>query len=568
MAAIRTQESGSGKPGFPLRLASKRGRPARPRSAARPAAGGAVVQLSALQRSAGNAAVATLVHGTAAPDRASAIAPFCLQRKGAKTAAVPAAKAPAKKRGMQPENVNNYGALVVGLEDQIEHWKKPVPINLAPFGTEHLLHRHGELLAQLHQALLLISKDPESSLALWQALSPRFNTEVGRAVKFGLQPEAITLTRDNLTYASEKLFYPAAYWAAKAVKKSEGHIEAPDMAVMAEKLKGAEQVAIDSKKLFEDATKMASGMVDAKLLQFDFGAVFDIVHMKGTIEEKLEAARKNGVATTAADLVSKVSGASAALMKQTSYVGQKYCSIMGKRLLAKGGEAAAKKAGELASLAKKFEGLGKAAEKVAKFAVVLAIINDYKNLVVALASGDYSAAIDAGVDLLTDAAPLAFGADLAGPLAVGIVVVKAQFEAIRLAAAFIRWCKDETVRQAALDFIEDCTKLAKGAAYDLVADAEILLDPTRASLHSIAARQIEAEGQRVAAGLRVLGSHVSATEKTTIGAYPDVKKSLGKDALSALDMPQDSALIATQQVGDVFKGANNMARYVKFAYTN
>ncbi len=498
-----------------------------------------------LQRSAGNAAVTRLI----------------VQRKET-------VKAAQKVAHDAPATVNNYGALIVGFEDQIEHWKKPGPIATGAFTPDMLNRRHRGMLQATHDALVQMHTAPQDALAAWEPLASQLHGEVAKAAKAGLDKEAIDLTYEHLEYASDKLFYPAAYWAAKNEKKAEGHLESPDMVAMEGKAKQAEKAVIDAKKVFEDSAKMAAGLVDAKQLPVEVGGIIDLVEMNGTMAEKLALAHKRGWAVTMADLTAKLTAVSGSLLNQASTIGLKYCEHMGTKLLREGGEAAAKKAADLAKTAERFKELGKKAAKIGEAAAMIAIAVDVYNIVDALAQGDYGAARDAAVDALTDAAPLAFGADIAGPLAVGIVVVKAQIEVIHLAAEFIRWCKDETVRQAAMSFVDDCTKLAKGAAFDLVADAEIALDPSKASVHAIAQRQIVGEAQRVAAGLRTLGSHVSATEKNAIGAYPDVVRSLGKEAIDAMAMPFDEPLLAVEQVGAVFKGANRMARHVRYTYTN
>jgi hypothetical protein len=169
-----------------------------------------------------------------------------------------------------------------------------------------------------------------------------------------------------------------------------------------------------------------------------------------------------------------------------------------------------------------------------------------------------------------DGAPLALGEDLAGPLSIAIIAVKADLEAIRL-AAFIRWCKDEMVRQASLDFVGQCNVIAKGGARSLVADCDLLLNASNPKIQAAALERANREAAKVSKALKDLSSHVTTKAKDAIGGYPPVVAALGRPALTAMAVvydEKDGVLLVAQQIDDVFKGANAMAKFVKKNYTN
>jgi hypothetical protein len=153
----------------------------------------------------------------------------------------------------------------------------------------------------------------------------------------------------------------------------------------------------------------------------------------------------------------------------------------------------------------------------------------------------------------------------------GIIVVKAELEAIKLAAAFIRWCKDEMVRQAALDFVNGCNVIANGAARALVADCYLFINATNQKVRDMALAQANREAAKVSKEIGTLSTHVTSRAKNAIGGYPPVVAALGGDAMTAMTViydENDGALLVAQQIDIVFKGANAMAKYVGENYRN
>lgn len=510
-------------------------------------AGNTTDHLLDLQRRAGNAAVVHL-----------------LQRKTAPTKVTPHAG-----KSKKAENVNNYTALINGLEDTFGDWPKlgALPINVAPSNPANVLPRHHELLLNARTAAVMMRSTPDTALELWEPTSAQIRAEVAKGTRLGLPKDYSDIPYARLKAMNDHVFIPAAYYAAKREKIANTTLAAPDIEQVRPKMQRAEKVLVDSKQLYDETKKLVLEGA-GNVAKWDTGKlpdIVDLVNLPGSLEDKVAYARKHGIAGTATELVGKVTGAAGTLIGLAAHMGKSYTAAVSKIALAKGNTALVSK---MAQLGEKFEGMAKRAEKVARFAGAVVILADYIKLVTAIADRDWDAVTDAGVDLLTDAAPFVFGAELAGPLAVGVVAVKGVMEAIHLAADFSRWCRDETVRLACEEFVRQCIGLSDNRAKALVAECEILLDPSKASLHELAYKQAVVAAKNVSAGLRVLDSHVSATTKNTIGAYPGVVKSLGKDALTAMAMPMDDPLNAVDQVTAVFKGVNQMSVYVRANYKN
>ena len=115
----------------------------------------------------------------------------------------------------------------------------------------------------------------------------------------------------QLAEAGKKLFVPAAYQAEKDEAVGNSELQAPDAAQMAGRFAQAEAELKEAEELFKKSLKLVSGL--GKLAGVEQPAkvkkIVDMVMAPGTIVEKLEQARKNGIATTAVELVAKVTEA-------------------------------------------------------------------------------------------------------------------------------------------------------------------------------------------------------------------------------------------------------------------
>ena len=259
--------------------------------------------------------------------------------------------------------------------------------------------------------------------------------------------------------------------------------------------------------------------------------IIELTMLPGTMADKLKEARKRGIATTTAELISKVYGSTGSLIKTVGEVGEAVVEAKKAIVLARGASKATTEAVEklekLAGKCKQFKEIGKTIGKIASAAAVIA---DGFRLLTALNDRDFSAAGDALVDMAIDAAPLVAG-ESAGVALAGIVfLVKTEIAAISMAAEFIRYCKDEQVRQAAESFINECGAVAKSAR-QLVADCDVVIQASNPGVQDMALRKANREAADVSRAIRALSSHVTSKGKNVIGGYPKVVAALGKPAL-------------------------------------
>ena len=511
----------------------------------------------------------------AAPNPAAQVARHAAGANGAGPHA-DAATAQAGRKGPPAKKLeaNNYIALINGIDHQVMNWKQPGPIDVSPSDAHDLVSAHRDLLVNLHTALIMIKTAPVQALSLWEKISPAVHAEVEKSLAAGVEASDLSGVRQQMTYLNDNLFAPAAYAAAKRDAEAQGGLEAPDTALIADRFKKAEGELEEANKLFEESVKLAAGTGNLAGLGApkEVKEIIEMVMLPGSIDEKLEYARKHGMAGTAAELLAKVTGATGTLIKNVGEVGEKILDARKAVILGRGASKATKEAAEqLEKVAGKFKKLAAAGRAIGTAASYAAVIADGVKLVSALSRGDYDEAVKAGTDMAIDAAPLLLGADVAGPLAVVVVVVKAELEVWKLAAEFIRYCKDETVRQAAESFVKQCDVIAKGAAVGLVADCTLLLNASSASVQAIALKKANQEAANVSKGLRALSSHLTSKSKDAIGGYPLVVASLGRPAIAAMGVifdENDGVLLVATQIADVFHGANAMAKYVKEHYTH
>jgi hypothetical protein len=489
--------------------------------------------------------------------------------------AKPKASASSKpKKAAAQYNVNNFGALVVAIEHEYENRSHPkAKVSVGAFDASDLIGEHRTLLLGLHAGVVLVKPDPAKALQLWERVAPALRSAVSGATASGVAPDAVGATLGYLDQLDKELFVPAAYYAAEREASASSTLETPDTAQFAAKLRRAENELMSADELFGTTVSVASGIANLGGFQKP-GQVKDIIELvmlKGSIEDKLKEARKRGIATTTAELVSKVTGATGVLIKTVGGVGKAAAEAQRAILLARAtSKATTQAAEELSKLAGKFEKLAKLGESLGKAASAAAIIAGGVRLVGALRDGKFSEAGAALLDMAVDAAPLVIG-EAGGVALTGIIfLVKTELAAIHMAAEFIRWCRDETVRQAALSFIEQCVRLTP-TARTFVAACDVMLQETNPGVQAIAERRATAKAKVVYDGMRALQSHVFATTRDAIGGHPALVKALGPEARSALELPfsaEDGALMVAQQIASVFKGANTMALFVKATYKN
>ena len=559
----------------------------------------------ALQRTAGNRAVASYLrtlatqsptqnapgHDEGGPRRASTISPTVLigarahpLQQIAKNHAVPALqRAPATARRhapAQPETPEDYTDLLYGINhlrnaafvNQGNHEAQLKALGAVEFG-EHLTPRHRSMLVNLRTALILAYSSAPGShqqgLALWTSIEGDFSFAMRRAPEF--VDGDIGAVQQDLNDLSEKVIRPAAYYEAHDDTVAHSGLKSPDLVFQQQELDKAEKNFELAQQLAEEVGKLTSQGV-AQMVMGKSGPgkeIFELMNLRGTIEEKLEWAKGKGLlakTATGADLVSKVLGGANAVVTISIEVGKDYAERQAKQALAREAEHLAK---QWEAIAKGWEEKLKTLEKVGKVLGVIGIAADVLRTVRAILRHDWGEAVKEAGSAVVDTLGV-FGAEGSGALLGGIVVtIHAEIEAIHMAAAFIRWCRDENVRQAAGSFIEACDKVAKSYAFDFVADVDMLLDPSKANLSDIVGKQLTLHSANMKKGLAYIGNQLNSNAATSLGGQPQLIGALGPAAVHAISNPfdtPDDPLTLAQQIRDLFAGANAMARFVRDNY--
>jgi hypothetical protein len=497
--------------------------------------------LLSLQRSAGNAAVSRALTGAPA-----------------------AARKPRK-----PATPNSYVDLLNGIQDLVEAADNHgTGLAELKFGTR-LGDEHREWLESLRRSLVLAfggkAGSAQEALAAWESLQSRIWAAIDRAHKLGVPTADVTHVRQMMSHAHDDVLRPAAYWDAHREAVAHGD-RSPGLAIQQKNLEEAESDFEGAQQLVEEASKMAGQGITAMFLK-DAGLgkdIVELVRLPGSIEEKLAWAKKNGVlaqTATGAELVNKIAGAA----KTTAVIG---CEI-GKRFAEAQHElAVAKNAVHMAEhwekVVQRWGGKLRFLDNAGRVIGVVGVVADALKMVRAIARGDWAEAANEGGALVVDIAGLglAEGAPLLGAIT---IVIKAEIAALQSAAVFIRWCREENVREAAGHFVEAAQLVAKNGALDFTADVDVLLDPSNQNISDIVGKQLVAHTAAMRQGLAYMARDLDLRGPSRLGGQPALRAMLGAKAERALTgdigMPDDP-LTTAQRVQDVFEGTNAMAKWV------
>lgn len=508
-----------------------------------------------------------------------------------------------KKAASLRSSETNYTHAVhflADFENMVAAWKTPAP----PDADAQLLPAQAAQLEQLHQAFLQLKTKPDAALKLWEQIKSDVQHAVTQATTaqqqmLKLMPEndpnranvtdnaeIITSAAQSLSYA-DKLFVGGAYYADKNEAKQTDGLERPDDEKAAEEVVAKKKELADATELLKQAreTSVALGKQVRKPLSDEGGEgiekvneVYELVMAYSDAKELLEKARERGLVQTMADLNKLLDKSTSILLKTVGEVGEGITEALREAKLAKlGGKAATGAVKEdlehLEKLSTKFKSIAKLGKMIGTAAAIASAVADGIATFSALRKGDYAEAASHAVDAAADLAPLALGsseAGFAGPLAVGVVVIKAEIAAFSMAADIIRNCKRGMVRDAASAFVEGATKIANDWGESFVADCTLLTDESKAPLHAEAMKQAKVEAQQVLQGFTALYSQILAKQDPmSIGGTMDVVQSLGPEALAALSQPwagEANILILADNVKAVFHGTNLMAKYVSVKY--
>ena len=467
----------------------------------------------------------------------------------------------------------NYEAFLFGINNQLRSQTGSIdPADTSPADPARLLSQHLDLLINLQQALAARAHSPADALTSWERIHPTLVGEV-EAAKSVVDQGTVTTVEGQIAEANQN-FVGAAYHSAE--RAAEGHLEAPDLEEQKAHLERAEHELLEANKLWESASKvMASGVNKAFGIK-ETNEIIELVKLPGTIQEQMERTREKGVITqvgTAVELVGKIKGGTASLIKITAKTGERYCAGVAKLAASQGNKVLLK---EVEEAAEQWKWLGETAESLGTVASVISLIGDSISLVDSIRVGNWEEAAAQAADMAVDAAPLLLGAEVAAPLAGAVVLVKAEMQAIHDAAAFIRYCQDEQVREATGDFVKGLTDHVYPWATKLAANVDVMLDPTQpASVQSAAMDQVNMDAKETWQGVKhVTGTYLEPLARLSPAAY----EGMGHEAVAVfnegdLSMPAETkegviALAVVEKVATIFHGANLMAKYVHEHYTN
>lgn len=497
-----------------------------------------------------------------------------LQRLAGNTAVnrLIAQRAPAagRQKRATPASPESFADLLQGINQIAVAAARPhgAGVGDVPFGS-HLTRSHHDLLADLRTAVVMAYAaapgQHQAALNLWTVIQPDLSSAVRVAPEY-VEGDVGGIQRD-LQWLDDQLIRPAAYREAHDEAVAHSSMKAPDLVFQQQRLEEAETELEQAKGLAEDAAKLASEGASAALLKdADLGKeIFELVSSKGTIQEKLEKAKEMGIVeqtATAVELVGKIAGLKNTIIATTMEYLKGRAERFAEKALEEGAKELAKHWKDVA------DGYGETVQTLKTVGKVLGMVGVFADAI-----RTFKAAWDGDWDAVarnlasTEMGLLGtFAAEGSAPLLGGITItIKAEIEAIHLAAEFIRWCAQETVRVAASRFIDACSLVAKNVAYDFVADVDLLLSSGNPEISRMAAQQITVHTAKMTQALHYLSAQASISE----AQWPGLLGTLGGAAQHALsnpiDMPDD-ALTTAEQMRDIFAGANAMATYVKAHY--
>jgi len=462
----------------------------------------------------------------------------------------------------------NYKAFLANINHQLNNPETTVVLA----DEAALLSHHHDLLISLQHALAARAHDPADALRAWELIHSALWDEVA-AAKSEVDDDVVATVERQITEAGQE-FVGAAYHAAE--RAAEGHLEAPDLEQQKVHLENAEKELLEAKKLWESASKVMASGIDRAFDLKGTNEIIELVRLPGTIQEKVEKARAKGIILgtgTAVELVGKVTGAAATLVKVSATAGERYCAAMARRAAAQGNKVLLR---EIEASAEQWKWLGETAESFGTAASVITLIGEGISLVGYIREGNWEEAAAQAADMAVDAAPLLLGAEIAAPLAGAVILVKAEMQAIHDAAEFIRYCKDEQVREATESYVKALTQHVQPWAARLAADVEVMLDPTQpAEVQRAAMHEVNKDATNTWQGVEFVAGHyleplarVSSVVYASMGA-----EAYGVFGAENFSMPAETkdgviALAVVDKVARIFHGANLMAKYVHDHYKN
>ena len=498
--------------------------------------------------------------------------------------------------------LNGINRLLYVLEQQsVDKTDAVVPLNIgetnqkqrADLGSvqfgQHLTPRHREMLEKLRTAFILTRTDSPGSasgaLALWTSTQGDLRLALRRMSKFLVDKDdrsTLHFTDDiaemqgKLNGIGRTLFTGGVYSEAHGVAVKETKLEAPDQVRQVEAFKEAARELTEAEKL---ATKglqyTGEDAISAVLSQGEFEQtgheIFELVKAPGEIAEKLEKYKEQsrlGKAVTIAEIADKASGMARGILSLSTEIIKRFAEAQEKRLLALGLEKAAEEWGTVAKSMTKYADALKA---IGKVATVITVIISVVRIVDLISQGKIAeAAGEAASTLGGLAAGLATGAGGAALIGGIEIIVAAEIEGLRGAAAMIEWAKDQNVHNAAWSYVGTCQDAASLGAQDFVADAKLLGETTDPTTKAMIEQKLTSYAKYWLRDLENLSNQVADSRAPRMGGQPDLVNALGAESLQILRSPETWAgswPAMAEQIRIIFAGANAMTKYVYEHYS-
>lgn len=478
---------------------------------------------------------------------------------------------------------NGVGALVNVINDAYYDFTSGVmPINykevsakqrasLAKVQFAATLNPVQRKLLERLRAALTYARTPGSAkqgLAEWRAIADDVFGALGGAA--AVTEGGVGAIHSSLADIGEKLVKGSVYLEAHHAALAKVDLKNPAEALQAEKVKAIAQELIAAKDVADKATALTgAASIDAAMKAAGIssevgGVIWELAKNPGEIIGKLEDLNKRGAlgkVVTIADLGDKMLALRNAIYTVSLSAVKEFATRQGKAALEAGLKEAVDRWAKVGQWAD--DKLAVVA-KVGKVAGVISLAVSTVKMIDALANGNWGAAaqelVSTGLGWAATAAGGAAGAATIGGIG---LILAAEAEAISGAAAMIRYCREQNVREAALDFIGKCQDAADIEAKALLANLKVLGDPSFTGDREFVMKQMNSDAEWWHRHLLELQDFMHTKRPNAMGGRPDLQAAMGPQALKVLgSMPAPTWEGAAEQIKTVFAGANAMAAWV------
>lgn len=504
----------------------------------------------------------------------------------------------ARKGAAQVETVQGYEDFLRGLHSLLdiigresdldgkrymdqgkEEAKQRAQLAAVTFG-QFLADRHRAILEQLRHILTLARTQGHGheAVSAWDSWVGDVNYVLHRMGEIDEVDKTTRADRQDLTAALNKVHQGLILGAAyqESHEKQVAKVKVPDatgpkdlerLREAIEGLQHADELVkkgeeLTSKSIFQLAAK--SNEADAELI----ADVFEAIHSSHEISEVWEEIKKkHGMAKviTIADLADKITSTAGTLEKFTFDFIEAHAKAKAEYYLEQGAEKGAKE------LAEHWEGMEKWAVKsadalkvVGTVVLVVSVAVSAIKIVDYLIEGKIKEAVEeAAQAVVSIGAGMAAGAAGSAMFAGIAILIEAEINGLEGAAAMIRWCREENLKDAIGGYYNSIDDFA-GEAKDFIADLRILGDPAERQQWPKAESHLDSYASWWGVCLKRLNGQMDPDRKDRIGGQPDYLKELGDATLKILraGVPATTYEGIANQVKTVLAGTHELSIFV------